>query len=216
MTFLFSEIETKIGYVFCDKNLLETAFTHSSYANNVGGKDNERMEYLGDAVLQLIVTERQFTTSDADEGSLTRSRQKLVCEDALYDAVERLGIEGYLRVSGGKSNVGKKTISSLYETTLAAIYLDGGYAAAKTFAEKTLLKETAFCDEDNPKGKLQEFLQSKAMPLPVYECQKTGKDNAPLFRCAVRAQNKIAYGEGGSKREAERNAAKALLNELSE
>lgn len=215
MTFPFSEIEAKIGYVFFDKNLLEIAFTHSSYANNVGGKDNERMEYLGDAVLQLIVTERQFLTSDADEGKLTRSRQTLVCEDALYDAVKRLNVEGYLLISGGRSNIGKKTISSLYETTLAAIYIDGGYAAAKTFAEKTLFNEVAFCDDDNPKGDLQEFLQSKGMALPVYEIKKTGKDNAPLFTCKVSAQAKTAYGEGGSKREAERNAARLLLNELS-
>lgn len=211
MSFPIKEIEKKIGYVFVNKGLLQTAFTHSTYANQMGGKDNERMEYLGDAVLQLIVTERQFLTSNADEGSLTKSRQKLVCEDALYSAVKKLGIEKYLLISGGKSNVGKKTVSSLYETTLAAIYLDGGYDPAKAFVFKTLLDEDPACDE-NPKGDLQEFLQGKGWELPVYKSEKTGKDNAPVFKCAASAQGKTAYGEGGSKRQAEQNAAKALLD----
>ena len=213
MSFPYAEIEEKLGYEFADKDLLKIAFTHSTYANNVGGKDNERMEYLGDAVLQLVVTERQFLTSNADEGSLTRARQKLVCEDALYDAVKRLKIEKYLLISGGKSNVGKKTVSSLYETALAAIYLDGGYEKAKAFVVKTLLDGSSAC-EDNPKGKLQEFLQSKGWALPVYESKKTGKDNAPVFECKVSAQGKTAYGEGGSKRQAEQNAARALLDKF--
>lgn len=213
MSFPYAEIEEKLGYTFKDKALLKTAFTHSTYANNVGGKDNERMEYLGDAVLQLLVTERQFLTSSANEGSLTQARQRLVCEDALYDAVKKLGLEGYLLISGGKSNVGKKTVSSLYETSLAAIYLDGGYASAKAFVEKTLLEEKTV-SEGNPKSRLQEFLQSKGWALPVYESKKKGKDNAPVFECKVSAQDKTAYGEGGSKRQAEQNAARSLLDKL--
>lgn len=213
MSFPYAEIEEKLGYTFKDKALLKTAFTHSTYANNVGGKDNERMEYLGDAVLQLLVTERQFLTSSANEGSLTQARQRLVCEDALYDAVKKLGLEGYLLISGGKSNVGKKTVSSLYETSLAAIYLDGGYASAKAFVEKTLLEEKTV-SEGNPKSRLQEFLQSKGWALPVYESKKKGKDNAPVFECKVSAQGKTAYGEGGSKRQAEQNAARSLLDKL--
>lgn len=213
MSFPYAEIEEKLGYTFKDKALLKTAFTHSTYANNVGGKDNERMEYLGDAVLQLLVTERQFLTSSANEGSLTQARQRLVCEDALYDAVKKLGLEGYLLISGGKSNVGKKTVSSLYETSLAAIYLDGGYAPAKAFVEKTLLEEKTV-SEGNPKSRLQEFLQSKGWALPVYESKKKGKDNAPVFECKVSAQDKTAYGEGGSKRQAEQNAARSLLDKL--
>ena len=159
------------------------------------------------------MTERQFLTSSANEGSLTQARQRLVCEDALYDAVKKLGLEGYLLISGGKSNVGKKTVSSLYETSLAAIYLDGGYASAKAFVEKTLLEEKTV-SEGNPKSRLQEFLQSKGWALPVYESKKKGKDNAPVFECKVSAQGKTAYGEGGSKRQAEQNAARSLLDKL--
>lgn len=213
MNFSFQEIENKIGYVFRNKALLKTAFTHSTYANQTGEKDNERLEYLGDAVLQLIVTERQFLSSSANEGELTKDRQKLVCEDSLYNVIKALGLENYLLISGGKSNVGKKTISSIYETALAAIYLDGGYESAKAFVDKTLFFAQSACEE-NPKGDLQEFLQGKGWDLPVYESEKKGKDNAPTFVCKVSAQGKTAYGEGGSKRQAEQNAAKALLKAL--
>ena len=92
--FPYAEIEEKIGYTFQDKALLKEAFTHSTYANAFGGKDNERMEYLGDAVLQLVVTEWQYTRNQrAEEGALTRERQKYVCETALDEAVRALGLQ---------------------------------------------------------------------------------------------------------------------------
>ena len=132
--FPYAEIEEKIGYTFQDKALLKEAFTHSTYANAFGGKDNERMEYLGDAVLQLVVTEWQYARDKrAEEGALTRERQKYVCETALDEAVRALGLQSYLLISGGRANVGKKTVSSLFETVIAAIYLDGGYMPAKAF-----------------------------------------------------------------------------------
>ena len=109
--FPFEEIEDKIGYAFRDKSLLREAFTHSTYANAFGGRDNERMEYLGDAVLQLVVTEWQYVRDKrAEEGVLTRERQKYVCEDALDEAVRALGLQKYLLVSGGRENIGKKTV----------------------------------------------------------------------------------------------------------
>lgn len=216
MSFPCSEIEKRIGYVFCNKPLLETAFTHSSYAHAHGGKDNERLEYLGDAVLQLAVTERQFLTSDKQEGELTKERQQLVCEKALLDAVQRLGIAKYLQIEGGASNVGKKTVASLFETVVAAIYLDGGYKCAKQFILRHLLKNAAVVREENPKGELQEYLQGLGAELPKYSSQKTGADNAPTFDCEATAQGLTAHGVGKSKREAESKAAKALLNALKE
>ena len=156
MNFPYAEIENKIGYTFKDKSLLKEAFTHSTYANAFGCKDNERMEYLGDAVLQLVVTEWQYGRyQKADEGAMTRGRQKLVCEEALLDAVRDLGLEKYLLVSGSRANVGKKTVSSLFETVIAAIYLDGGYAPAKDFILKFGLDHIK-PQEQNAKGALQE------------------------------------------------------------
>ncbi|MBQ5930135.1 MAG: ribonuclease III, partial [Clostridia bacterium] len=128
MSFSYQEIERVLGYTFRDKSLLKEAFTHSTYANIHGGKDNERLEYLGDAVLQLVVTEWQYKDDErANEGELTRERQQLVCGDALDDAVENLNLQKYLLIEGGKANIGKKTVSSIFEAVAAAIYLDGGY-----------------------------------------------------------------------------------------
>ena len=210
----FSEIEKKIGYTFQEKGLLQEAFTHSTYANAYGGKDNERLEYLGDAVLQLVVTEWQYQRRKrAEEGDLTRERQKLVCEEALLEAVEALHLQKYLLVSGGKANVGKKTVSSLFETVIAAIYLDGGYEAAKAFIlTHGKLEEKSVCL--NYKGKLQEHLQQRGEEPPCYKTEKSGMDNAPVFRATVTAVGSSAQGEGGSKKEAEQQAAKALLDKL--
>ena len=168
MPFPYTEIENTIGYTFRDKSLLQEAFTHSTYANAHGGKDNERLEYLGDAVLQLVVTEWQYKDDEfADEGELTRERQKLVCGDALDDAVENLNLQKYLLIEGGRANVGKKTVSSLFESVAAAIYLDGGYDQAKQFILRyAVLKKSRNCQ--NPKGALQEFLQGQGKALPVY------------------------------------------------
>lgn len=215
MAFPYLEIEKTIGYTFRDKALLKEAFTHSTYANARGGKDNERLEYLGDAVLQLVVTEWQYKDDEkATEGELTRERQKLVCGDALDEAVESLNLQRYLLVGGGRANVGKKTVSSIFEAVTAAIYLDGGYEEAKKF----ILRYAVFKKEQpskNPKGELQEWLQGRDKPRPVYTCQKEGKDNAPVFYCEATADGKIAHGTGSSKKQAEQAAAENLLQILS-
>lgn len=211
MDFSIKEIENKIGYTFQDKDLLRVAFTHSTYANAYGGKDNERMEYLGDAVLQLVVTEWQFARYErAEEGEMTRQRQKYVCEEALDEAARGLGLQKYLLVAGGKANVGRKTVSSLFETVVAAIYLDGGYDAAKAFIVKYGRLETQSVST-NYKGALQELLQSKGEQPPVYKTVKSGKDNAPTFVATAIAMGETATGEGGSKKEAEQQAAERLL-----
>ena len=216
MEFPCAEIEEKIGYVFQDKTLLKTAFVHSTYGNAHNVQDNERMEYLGDAVLQLVITEWQYKERlGAEEGVLTKERQRLVCEEALDEAVRRLGLEKYLLKVGSFANIGRKTVSSLFETLVAAIYLDGGYDSAKTFIlGQGLDREVA--EIKNPKGLLQEYLQQKGADLPVYQSQKKGKDNAPTFYCTATAMGKQATGDGKSKKEAEQDAAAKLFLLLSE
>ena len=214
MEFPYGEIENRIGYSFADKELLREAFTHSTYANAYGGRDNERMEYLGDAVLQLAVTEWQYARYErADEGMMTRSRQRLVCEEALLDAVYDLGIEKYLLVVGSRANIGKKTVSSLFETVIAAIYLDGGYAPAKKFIEKFGLDHIR-PQAGNAKGELQEYLQNLGENPPVYKTEKIGKDNAPVFYATAYALGRSEKGEGSSKKQAEQAAAANLLREI--
>jgi ribonuclease-3 len=127
--------------------------------------------------------------------------------------VRALGLQNYLLVSGGRANVGKKTISSLFETVIAAIYLDGGYDKAKEFIVKYVHLEERSAPA-NYKGVLQEFLQSEGQNLPTYETVKSGKDNAPTFEAKARAMGMVATGVGGNKREAEQQAAKALLDML--
>lgn len=213
--FPVQEIEKKLGYVFKNKKLLQEAFTHSSYANRYGGRNNERLEYLGDAVLQLVVTEWQYLRDgQASEGKLTAKRQKLVCKDALDSAVDGLNIFGDLLTFGSEYNVRGKAKSSLFEAVTAAIYLDGGYSAAKKFIER---HGNIHFDVDvgNPKGDLKEFLEKRGFSPPKYEMvEKTGKDNAPMFKYSASALGSVALGDGKSRREAESTAASRLLLEL--
>ncbi len=213
MSFPFAEIEEKIGYTFQDKELLRQAFTHSTYGNLYGVPDNERMEYLGDAVLELVVTDWQYQKDKRSEGKLSEARQHLVCKEALDSAVDGLGIYGYLLRRGRQQNLGDKTKSNLFEAVTAAIYLDGGFFAAKKFvlAHGNIGMHG---EAQNHKGALQEFLQARGEPVPVYKSNKQGPDHAPVFRCRVEAMGEYAEGAGKNKGEAETVAASRLLWEL--
>ncbi len=211
----YLEIEKKLGYTFQDKTLLEEAFTHSSFAGLYHVQSNERMEYLGDSVLELVVTEWQFLKDGkASEGKLTKNRQKLVCKDALDSAVDALGIFEYLKASGrAQNNVGGKAKSSLFEAVVAAIYLDGGYEKAKKFILKhgNLILDFT---ENNPIGELKEYLEKRREKEPKEEWEKLGADNSPTFKCTLTAMRETAKGEGRTKHEAKATAAKRLLWEL--
>ena len=211
--FPYGEVEQKLGYVFKDKALLKQAFTHSSFANIWGDRDNERMEYLGDAVLELVVTEWQFENDKRPEGKLSASRQHFVRKEALDSLIDGLGVYEYLIYSGSQGNLSDKTKSDLFEAIVAAIYLDGGYEPAKKFVLEhgnlSLQKEI-----HNYKGELQEWLQERGEEPPKYSSIKTGKDHAPTFKCVATALGESAEGEGKSIKEAEAFAANRLLWEL--
>ena len=216
MTFELKESEKRIDYTFRNKELLITAFTHSTYANVHGGEDNERLEFLGDSVLQMVVSEALYFRKEKDrvlrEGEMTVLRQMMVRKEALLDAVERLGLKDFLLIEGGAANVGDKTVSSLFETVTAAIYLDSGYRAAKKFSSDNLV----FRVERNFKGELQELLQKRGEHTPQYVLEKEGKDNNPLFVCHATASGVQAEGSGKSKAAAEQAAAKKLLEILTD
>ena len=213
MIFPTQEIEEKLGYTFHDKGILKQAFTHSSYANIWGDKDNERMEYLGDAVLQLVVTEWQYENDKRAEGKLSASRQHFVRKEALDTLIDGLGVYEYLIFSGSKDNLGDKTKSDLFEAIVGAIYLDGGYFPARKFI---LAHGNLSLDEEvqNHKGALQEWLQERGEEPPKYLTTKTGKDHAPRFQCVANAFGESAEGEGKTIKEAESYAASRLLWEL--
>ena len=216
MTFELKESEKRIDYTFRNKELLITAFTHSTYANVHGGEDNERLEFLGDSVLQMVVSEALYFRKEKDrvlrEGEMTVLRQMMVRKEALLDAVERLGLKDFLLIEGGAANVGDKTVSSLFETVTAAIYLDSGYRAAKKFISDNLV----FRVERNFKGELQELLLKRGEHTPQYVLEKEGKDNNPLFVCHATASGVQAEGSGKSKAAAEQAAAKKLLEILTD
>ena len=204
--FPFSEIEEKLGYTFRDKALLYTAFTHSSYAYENGTESNERLEFLGDAVLQLAVTEMLLLRSNADEGKLTELRKQYVSRPALEKAEGRARLMGYLLHTGGEENIGGKTRSNLFEAVIGALYLDGGMEAAQKFL-KMYLSEI---EMENYKTILQEYVQERHMPAPDYKtCEEDGK-----FVCTVSALGESAAGRGLNKKAAETDAAKRLYEKL--
>ena len=190
-----AEAEKTLGYTFRDRELLKTSLTHSSWAN-VRGEDNERLEFLGDAVLELIVTETLYRGTDSKEGTLTGIRQQYVSRGALEEATERASLTKFMRFSGGADNVGGKTASNLFEAVLGAVYLDGGMRAARGMCKKFL----KFKETENFKTLLQEFVQERTGETPRYETeQKEGG-----YVCTVRALGKEADGAGASKKAAQR------------
>ena len=201
-----SAAEEAIGYAFRDRALLRTAFTHNSYANFRGEESNERMEFLGDAVIQLVVTEALYRNSAADEGELTRIRKNYVARPALERAANRAGLMRFMRYSGGESNIAGKTASNLFEAVTAAIYLDGGMDCARAFLH-TFLTEAKL---ENYKSVLQEYTQEREKKTPEY----SGEEGEHGFRCTVSALGQSATAEAPSKKLAEQDAAKALYEIL--
>ena len=202
--------EEAIGYQFHDKTLLITCFTHKSYANAFGGEDNERLEFLGDAVLDLVVSDMLYHSfQKADEGDLTNRRKQYVSRDALTPIAEKLNLMNFLRLSGGKENFGAKTPSSLFEAVVAGIYLDGGLGAA----EKFLSEHLEFAALTDYKTALQEYVQARSKSTPEYFDERETEHG---YTCSVRALGKVAQGEGTSKKAAETAAARALYIILTE
>ncbi len=203
----YAQAEKAIGYSFRDKELLKACFTHKSFSNvHVGETHNERLEFLGDAVLQLCVTESLYRHSSADEGALTTRRKNYVAKEALEEATKRAGLMRFLRYSGGEGNIAGKTLSNLFEAVVAGVYLDGGMNEARAFL-KRYLTETRM---SNFKSALQELVQVTEKVPPTY----TVKEEGGAFVCTVFSMGKRGTGRGESKQAAEQNAAKQLYDIL--
>ena len=150
-----NSLESRLGYKFKNTELLENALIHSSYANEVRGNthSNERLEFLGDSVLSIIVSEHIYKRfPNMPEGELTRMRASLVCEKSLCEFSRELGIGQYLKLGKGEDKNGGRERDSIladtFEAVLAAIYLDGGMNAAKTHIMNTVLRDLKHCDDD--------------------------------------------------------------------
>ena len=165
-----SEIECKLNYTFNNKALLEQAFTHSSYANLEQIEDNERMEFLGDAILGYIVSEYLFARySDKNAGQLSALKSHIVSADGLRPIVDKLGLLDHLRIVSGETNLqrSRKIAANLFEAILAAIYLDGGMSCAKQFVTNLLsdsLNNATITLKDD-KTLLYEYCQSKRLSI---------------------------------------------------
>ncbi len=221
----FSAFEKKIDTTFKNKDLLRTAFTHRSYLNEnrkSGMEHNERLEFLGDAVLELIVTEYLYGKyPERNEGDLTSYRSALVNAVTLAGVAEKLGMNDFLLLSrGATKDTGRARhviLANTIEAFLGALYLDGGYEAAKDFVSKHIFKliddivhKKMWLDA---KSHFQEKAQEIVGVTPSYETVKAdGPDHDKKFTVAVfLGKEKIAEGEGKSKQEAEQQAAKMGL-----
>ena len=212
-------IESKIGYVFADKSLLETAFTHSSYLNENRdcAASYDRLEFLGDAILDFLVSEELYFRLQTDEGEMTEIRSKIVSKEPLCIAVDEMGIFGYLRIGKGAVNDinnSPKVKSDLFESLLAAVYIDCGrqLSAPREFLKRNL---TSGLNSSDYKSELQVYTQKYRKGVkPEYEDEETA-GNRPVFRVCVKIDGVVyGRGEGSSKKKAQQNAAKEALSKI--
>ncbi len=216
--------QERIGYTFNDSSLLECALTHSSYANESKRKipDNERLEFLGDAVLELVTSTYLFDKyPQKPEGELSAARAALVCETSLDKCARKIGLEEYILLGKGEENTGGRkrpsVVSDAMEAVIGAIYKDRGIDAASGYIHSFILDEA---DVDSlitdTKSKLQEYTQRHKKGLPEYKIEEFGdKTNEMTFEASVYINGKmISKASGKSKKAAQKEAARLALLKL--
>lgn len=223
-----SQLEKKIGYTFKDREVITTAITHSSYANERKNKKlsyNERIEFLGDSVLSLVISEYLYTMyHNLPEGELTVTRAKIVCENSLSKCAIDIGLGKFLllgkgeELSGGRDKI--SILSDAFEALIGAIFIDGGFITAKGFILKYMENIIKNCVEGKLfydfKTQLQELIQHNGEQHIVYNViDESGPDHNKIFITEVRINDVIrGKGTGRSKKESEQNAAKDALGKF--
>lgn len=222
----FGKLEKKLGIKFRDKGLLQQAFTHRSYLNenpDLKLEHNERLEFLGDAVIELVITENLYNNyPNKAEGDMTNWRAALVNAKMLSEIAENLGFNEFLLLSRGEAKeLGKARayiLANAFEAFLGALYLDSGYEHCNNFLKKYLLSELSEIIEEgsykDSKSKFQEEAQERVSITPSYKVSKeSGPDHDKKFVVGVYLENElVAEGVGSSKREAEEAAATLALD----
>ncbi|MGH6715435.1 MAG: ribonuclease III [Bradyrhizobium sp.] len=214
--------EARIGHKFADPNLLETAFTHVSALKSQRNRTDsyQRLEFLGDHVLGLIVSDMLYRAfPNADEGELSKRLAELVRKESCADVARSLGLADDIKLGAVGATVGarlrKSVLGDVCEAVIGAIYLDGGYAAAVEFVTRNWIERMRKPRRPlrDPKTVLQEWAQGRGLPTPVYrEVERTGPHHDPQFRVAVDLPGLApAEGIGGSKRAAEKVAASVMI-----
>ena len=222
-------LQTRLGYDFRDEALLRLALTHPSVAHEQGARvaHNQRLEFLGDAVLQLALTRELYERFPAfEEGPLTKARARLVNRRALAVHGRALGLGEHLIVSRGEELHGGRerpsALADAYEALVGAIFLDGGFEAARAFILREFQEGVGQLNVipilENPKGELQEFLQARSPEAPLYHVvSASGPDHDRVFECTVHHEGvELARGTGKSKKAAQSEAALAALKKLRE
>lgn len=216
-------LEDNLKYSFKNKELLLNALTHSSYANEArnGITSNERLEFLGDSVLSIVVADYLYKEfSSLPEGELTKLRASLVCEKSLCEFSRELEIGKFLRLGKGEDKGGGRERNSIladaFEAVLAAMYLDGGMEVARKHVMRFILKELKHTDDEvfkDYKTALQEIIQrNPEESVTYYLTGESGPDHDKVFDVEVRLNsNVIGRGKGKSKKQAEQMAAKQAL-----
>jgi ribonuclease III len=222
MTPQLAALQHRLGYRFNQPELLTRALTHRSF----GAEHNERLEFLGDAVLSLAVSSLLYEQfSGSDEGDLTRIRAHLVREDSLHKLALSLDLPQVLRLSDGEAKGGgaqrPSILADVMEALIGAIYVDSGYAAALELVRRLLAEVIGGGGAENwgkdAKTALQEWLQARRLAVPGYRIAETrGQAHAQTFEveCSVPALSLAKRGEGRSRRVAEQDAARRMLDEL--
>lgn len=224
-----TELEKRLGYSFRNRHLLETALTHSSYANEnraCGSVCNERLEFLGDSVLGVTVADFLYRTyPDMPEGRMTRLRAELVCEQSLHRVALELHLGEYIRLGKGEEHNGGRTrtsiLSDAVEAVIAAMYLDAGMETAVSFIHRCLLDNVSVTETPSftdYKTALQELVQRRSGQVLAYELVgEEGPDHAKIFRMQVLLNGTvIGTGTGRTKKEAEQSAAANAMEALAQ
>jgi ribonuclease-3 len=219
-TMVLSELETIIGYQFRDVQLLNLALTHRSLARDMGDINNQRLEFLGDAVLGMLIAEMLYQLFPGEaEGDLSKRLVSLVNGEQLTVIAQSMQLGPYLRLSAGEEEQGGRinpsNLEDACEALLGAAYLDGGIEAARGVVTR-FWRDHATATKAPPKDaktSLQEWAQGRGLPLPEYAViSADGPSHAPHFVIEVRVKGEVpAQGEAGTKRLAERMAASAML-----
>jgi ribonuclease-3 len=216
------ELQRRLGHRFAQPELLARALTHRSF----GADHNERLEFLGDAVLSLAVSSLLFERfAGSDEGDLTRVRAHLVREDSLHRVALQVGLPEVVRLSDGEARGGGAQRASILadalEALIGAVFVDGGFDAARALVQRLFGEVIASTEiggwAKDAKTELQEWLQARRLPVPTYRIAATrGQAHAQTFEveCVVPALGLTEAGEGRSRRQAEQEAARRMLDAL--
>ncbi len=224
LPFDIDKVESALHYHFNDPSFLFRSLKHRSYSQAIDGDitlSNERFEFLGDSVLNMVVSHHLFSEhSDYQEGDLTKLRSNFVNKKSAMIAAKKIGLDRFILLNESEENAGGRNRTSIvadtFEAVIGAIFLDGGYEAAKNFIQRTILRESELLpdvEQENYKSQLLELVQAEKIGHPIYRTvSEKGPDHNKIFTVEVRVNGKsLGTGKGKSKKDAQQLSAKEAI-----